>query len=58
MVNSGTTELAVTVFNAYGQLLGQYRIEAGGTLRHSDDGAPGLRILHGSNGQTLKVLKQ
>ena len=58
MVNSGTTELAVTVFNAYGQLLGQYRIEAGGTLRHSDDGAPGLRILHCSNGQSIKVLKQ
>ena len=58
LVNSGSTELIVTVFNSYGQLLGQYRIEAGGTLRHSDGGAPGLRILHCSNGQSIKVLKQ
>ena len=57
LVNSGATELVVTVFNAYGQLLGKYRIEAGGTIRHSDAGAPGLRILHCSNGQTIKVLK-
>ena len=58
LVNSGSTELIVTVFNSYGQLLGQYRIEAGGTLRYSDGGAPGLRILHCSNGQRIKVLKQ
>ena len=57
LVNSGATELVVTVFNAYGQLLGKYRIEAGGTIRYSDAGAPGLRILHCSNGQTIKVLK-
>ena len=58
LVNSGSTELIVNVFNSYGQLLGQHRIEAGGTLRHSDSGAPGLRILHCSNGQSIKVLKQ
>lgn len=57
LVNSGATELVVTVINAYGQLLGQHKIEAGGTLRHLDAGAPGLRILHCSNGQTIKVLK-
>lgn len=57
LVNSGATELVVTVTNAYGQLLGQHKIEAGGTLRHLDAGAPGLRILHCSNGQTIKVLK-
>lgn len=57
LVNSGATELVVTVFNAYGQLLEQHRIEAGGTIRHSDAGASGLRILHCSNGQTIKVLK-
>ena len=57
LVNSGATELVVTVFNAYGQLLGKYRIEAGGTIRYSDAGASGLRILHCSNGQTIKVLK-
>ena len=57
LVNSGATELVATVFNAYGQLLGKYRIEAGGTIRYSDAGAPGLRILHCSNGQTIKVLK-
>ncbi|MEN9833174.1 MAG: hypothetical protein RL753_328, partial [Bacteroidota bacterium] len=33
LVNSGATELVVTVTNAYGQLLGQHKIEAGGTLR-------------------------
>ena len=58
LVNSGASELTVTVTNAIGQLLGQYRIEAGGTLRYSDGGAPGLRILHCSNGQSIKVLKQ
>ena len=57
LVNSGATELVVNVTNAYGQLLGQHKIEAGGTLRHLDAGAPGLRILHCSNGQTIKVLK-
>ena len=57
LVNSGSTELVVTVYNAFGQLLGQHRIEAGATLRHSDAGAPGLRVLHCSNGQTIKVLK-
>jgi hypothetical protein len=57
LVNSGVTELVVTVFNAYGQLLGQHRIEAGETLRYTDAGAPGLRILHCSNGQIIKVLK-
>jgi hypothetical protein len=57
LVNSGVTELVVTVFNAYGQLLGKHRIEAGETLRHTDAGAPGLRILHCSNGQIIKVLK-
>jgi len=58
MVNSGDTELVVCVYNAFGQLLQQHRIEVGGVLRHSDDGSPGLRILHCSNGQTLKVLKR
>lgn len=58
LVNSGSTELIVNVFNSYGQLLGQYRIETGATLRHSDGGGPGLRILHCSNGQSIKVLKQ
>ena len=57
LVNSGATDLVVTVFNAYGQLLEQHRIEAGGTIRYSDAGASGLRILHCSNGQTIKVLK-
>lgn len=57
LVNSGASELIVTVTNAFGQLLGQYQIEAGGTLRHSDAGAPGLRILHCSSGQSIKVLK-
>ena len=58
LVNSGATDLVVTIYNAYGQLLGQHKIEAGGTLRHSDTGGPGMRILHCSNGQTIKVLKQ
>lgn len=58
LVNSGATDLVVTVFNAYGQLLGQHRIVAGGTLWHTDAGASGLRILHCSDGQIIKVLKQ
>ena len=57
LLNSGASDLVVTVFNAYGQLLGQHRIEAGETLWYSDAGAPGLRILHCSNGQIIKVLK-
>ncbi len=57
LVNSGASELIVTVFNSYGQLLGQHRIEAGAILRHSDTGAPGLRILQCSNGQSIRVLK-
>lgn len=57
LVNSGASELIVTVTSAFGQLLGQYQIEAGGTIRHSDVGAPGLRILHCSSGQSIKVLK-
>ena len=58
LVNSGASELTVTATNAIGQVLGQHQIEAGGTLRYSDGGAPGLRILHCSNGQRIKVLKQ
>ena len=58
LVNSCSTELTVTVTNAIGQVLGQHQIEACGTLRYSDGGAPGLRILHCSNGQRIKVLKQ
>ena len=57
LVNSCSTELTVTVTNAIGQVLGQHQIEACGTLRYSDGGAPGLRILHCSNGQSIKVLK-
>lgn len=58
LVNSGATDLVVTVYNAYGKLLGQHRIEAGETLRHTDAGASGLRILHCSDGQIIKVIKQ
>ena len=58
LVNSGASELTVTVTNAIGQVLGQHQIQAGGMLRHFDTGAPGLRILHCSNGRSIKVLKQ
>lgn len=57
LVNSGSTELVVTVFNGTGQQLEVLYLAPGAHLRSTDDGAPGLRILQSSDGQVLKLVK-
>jgi spore coat protein H len=56
-VNSESVERTVRVYNAVGQQLHEQVVPAGGTLNYVDLGAPGLRVVHCSNGQMVKVLK-